>query len=1149
MKSSKRIAALFLSVCMMMSSVGIQAQAQTENTLQAKPIELEDETERELLGGEERKQMESVGGGTELEEEISEEEKESDGEKNSEKDSELKSETFQETREALTETKEPEIIQEEGVLNYVMQESTYIETPGQQNVVASLGADKSTVESAQLQYRNVAANQELTVDAAKIAGNMARFTMEYNSEAQSGIYELKSITWQTAGKSYIVQLDKSGMEVTYGVNREVEAEPDDMLIDEKLLEEVEANVVTMDGNGNTISENSVENVLEQAQTAGNIIPREAVKRGSKSMVIVLDPGHDSTHAGARKNGCIEEDLVLKIALYCKAELQKYNLINVYMTRETKACPYGASGITSSTCNASRVEFAKKKGADVYVSFHLNSSVSSTPQGVGVYYPNGNYRPNIGAEGKGLASDIYKKLAALGLSTWAGGILIHNSENNTLYPDGSLADYLAVIRRSKEAGFPAVLIEHAFLSNINDVNNFLNSDAKLKKLGIADAQGIAEYYDLSLKGKQAEISSIQSRNSTKLRISWSAVTGAVSYQVYRSDSENGDYTLVGEVAGNTYEDDGLTPGKTYYYKIRTAYGDGNKSDFSQPYSGKTLVTPGIISAVSKSGGKINLSWNTVAGAAQYEITRREAGKDGYSKIATVKAGQTSYLDSNVKTQKTYYYKVRARGGEKNGYSNYSKAYSGWAVKKTKISSVRSRTSTSLQIKWNKVENAYAYRIQRSTSKKGKYTTVATVKSAKSTSYEDKKLKTGKNYYYRIEVLNRVGGKNGYSGYCSPVSGSTVKGTSIVYVKSQRSNGMEIKWKKDSKAYSYKIKRSTSKNGNYKTIAEIKKAATVKYVDKKISSGKKYYYVVETVIKKNGVKQYSGNSKAVSATNIAKIPVQSLQAEQKGIKLTWKKTAGTSSYQIVRSEEERGTYKEIAKLGSETTSYTDTSVKAGQRYYYKIRGVKDGKYTGYGTYSEPLEKWAIAAPAGLKVSQSKPNQMKLSWKEVKGASEYEILRSVNKNRSYKVIAKVSGQKTVSYLDKSVQPEVTYYYKVAARGKQKSAAGRGEESNIVSGKTSIEKSEITAITENAQKFLEIQVKEIQGAFGYELQRSLQPEQGFETIGTIDTKTKSFTDKDVVEGSTYHYRVRTIWKIEDTEYYSGYSSVKEKAVGTAAQ
>ena len=77
MKSSKRIAALFLSVCMMMSSVGIQAQAQTENTLQAKPIELEDETERELLGEEERKPMESVGG-TELEEEISEE-KDSDG--------------------------------------------------------------------------------------------------------------------------------------------------------------------------------------------------------------------------------------------------------------------------------------------------------------------------------------------------------------------------------------------------------------------------------------------------------------------------------------------------------------------------------------------------------------------------------------------------------------------------------------------------------------------------------------------------------------------------------------------------------------------------------------------------------------------------------------------------------------------------------------------------------------------------------------------------------------------------------------------------------------------------------------------------------------------------------------------------------------
>ena len=56
--------------------------------------------------------------------------------------------------------------------------------------------------------------------------------------------------------------------------------------------------------------------------------------------------------------------------------------------------------------------------------------------------------------------------------------------------------LAVINSSMKNGFPGVLIEHAFVSNSSDANNYLNSDAKLKKLGVADAKGIANYFKLS-----------------------------------------------------------------------------------------------------------------------------------------------------------------------------------------------------------------------------------------------------------------------------------------------------------------------------------------------------------------------------------------------------------------------------------------------------------------------------------------------------------------------------------------------------------------------------------------------------------------------------------------------------------------------------
>ena len=75
---------------------------------------------------------------------------------------------------------------------------------------------------------------------------------------------------------------------------------------------------------------------------------------AKNIVVVLDPGHDDTHAGARRNGLEEEDLTLKIAQYCKAELSQYNGVTVYMTRESGACANGGGAVTSTECNAKRV---------------------------------------------------------------------------------------------------------------------------------------------------------------------------------------------------------------------------------------------------------------------------------------------------------------------------------------------------------------------------------------------------------------------------------------------------------------------------------------------------------------------------------------------------------------------------------------------------------------------------------------------------------------------------------------------------------------------------------------------------------------------------------------------------------------------------
>ena len=130
-----------------------------------------------------------------------------------------------------------------------------------------------------------------------------------------------------------------------------------------------------------------------------------------------------------------------------------------------------------------------------MSIHNNSANASSAKGAMVFYPNSNYNAAVSQTGKDLAMSIEKKLVDLGL--YNRGITVRNAQNDK-YPDGSAADYYGVIRNSKLQGIPAIIIEHAFLTNSSDVNNFLNSDEKLKKLGVADATGIAEYFGLSAK---------------------------------------------------------------------------------------------------------------------------------------------------------------------------------------------------------------------------------------------------------------------------------------------------------------------------------------------------------------------------------------------------------------------------------------------------------------------------------------------------------------------------------------------------------------------------------------------------------------------------------------------------------------------------
>ena len=214
----------------------------------------------------------------------------------------------------------------------------------------------------------------------------------------------------------------------------------------------------------------------------------------KDLCIVIDPGHGGIQSGTQRGTVEEKTLNLKIAQYLKEALEKYKGVTVSLTRDGD---YDVS-LTD------RTQYSVDKNADLMVSIHNNATgdCAAYDSGCTVLAAKDGYKQELADEEQKLACNILNELEALGIENQ--GILLRDSEANEKYENGELADYYAIIRGGVLKDIPTVLVEHAFVDDDSDFENYLSSDAKLKALAEADAKGIARYYQLTTEdGKKAE----------------------------------------------------------------------------------------------------------------------------------------------------------------------------------------------------------------------------------------------------------------------------------------------------------------------------------------------------------------------------------------------------------------------------------------------------------------------------------------------------------------------------------------------------------------------------------------------------------------------------------------------------------------------
>ncbi|MDR1326474.1 MAG: fibronectin type III domain-containing protein [Treponema sp.] len=518
------------------------------------------------------------------------------------------------------------------------------------------------------------------------------------------------------------------------------------------------------------------------------------------------------------------------------------------------------------------------------------------------------------------------------------------------------------------------------------------------------------------------------SSSSITVTWYSVTGATGYNIYRSSSSSGTYTLAGTSASTSYTDTELTGYTTYYYKV-ASYNSVSEGEPSSPTSATTQWggAPAGLSATAGSDNSITLSWGAVSGANYYYIYRSTTEPGTYNQV-TYTSG-TSYTNTGLSSGITYYYKVRAYSSYYS-YGDYSSPVSATtpAVIPSSPSSVSASavSSSSITITWGSVTGATEYKIYRGSSS-GTYTSVGT---SASTSYTDTGLTASTTYYYEVTANNSAG-----EGEPSSTASATtlLEAPAEVSATEDSSSSITLSWGAVSGAYSYYIYRSASEQETYDQVTP---TYTTSYTDTGLSSGTTYYYKVRAC---SSSSEYGDESSPVSATTLVAIPaspssVSASAGSSSAITVTWGSVTGATEYNIYRDSSSSGTYTLVVGT-SASTSYADNGLAASTTYYYKVAATNSAGEGQRSSYTSATTLFG-GAPTGLSATAVSSGSITLSWNTMNGASRYYIYRSASEQGTYTQVAYTATDSGItSYSDTGLSSGTTYYYKV--RGRDSSSA----------------------------------------------------------------------------------------------------------------
>jgi fibronectin type 3 domain-containing protein len=552
-------------------------------------------------------------------------------------------------------------------------------------------------------------------------------------------------------------------------------------------------------------------------------------------------------------------------------------------------------------------------------------------------------------------------------------------------------------------------------------------------------------------------------------------------------------------------------------------------------------------VTQDSMKLKLTWtDNTTNEYGFKVERKIGTTGTYAEIGSV-VGINSvtpsvgvYTDSSVQTGVMYYYRVRAyaTAGGYTGYSNEAAGVQASTVAPSGL--VVTADWTSLKLTWtDNTTNESGYKIERKLGASGTYVEIGTTNLS---FYTDTTGQVGVTYYYRVRAYTTDGGYTGYSNEASGASlAAPVPSGLVVAIDGMK---LQLTWTDNTTNESgFNVERKTGATGTYAEIATVtgSNATTPRqatYTDATVQPGLTYYYRVRGYSTTGAHTGYSNEASGTQATTVVPSGL-TVTTDGMDLKLTWTdNTTNDNGFKIERKDGAAGTYTEIKTTAA--TVYTDLTVQPGVTYYYRVRAYTTaGGYTAYSNEASGMQASGIA-PSGLTVTVVNMS-LKLTWKD-NTTNEYafKVERKTGATGTY---AEIGIAAAPSYTDLTVQPQITYYYRVRAYTTPGGYTGYSNEASGVQPVVVPAPSGL-AVTTSGMSLKLTWTNNGTNLTGWAVERKIGATGAYvEITKTSPSGTTTYSDETVQPGIPYYYRVRgfhteMVGGVSTIVWYTGYSN-----------